>query len=207
MNFLQFQFAKFTKNERKLSVLSATQQAIYAELNGKTVAVVGNARSLSQAIHGTDIDAAEIVIRLNYSPLPDALSHGTRTSWIATSVPLRQSLLEARRPERVLWMTPRIKRLQWILVKRPGYFLNPRLNQENLAHEIMARPTTGLILLDLLRRSPVRQVHIYGFDFFSSLSLSGSRNASQLDHNFDAEKKWVQNLMFEDHRFKFHKSG
>ena len=49
MNRMRFAIAKFFREERLLARLSDTQQDIYGDLRDKTVAVVGNARSLSQA--------------------------------------------------------------------------------------------------------------------------------------------------------------
>lgn len=201
MNRFQFLFARFTGNERELASLSTTLQTINEELKGKTVAVVGNARALEHSCYGVNIDKAELVIRLNSSPLPNAASHGTRTDWIGTSIPLDQKLIDARRPQRVLWLTPKLKRLPWAIARKPGFFLNPSSFQTELSKEIGARPTTGLLILDLLRRSSVGQVDIYGFDFFASLSLSGSRKAGQVAHDFNVEQKWVQTLIQKDPRF------
>jgi len=98
MNRMRFAIAKFFRDERLLARLSDTQQDIYGDLRDKTVAVVGNARSLSQAEFGAYIDQADIVVRINSSPIPDQKSHGQRTTWIATSIPLSADVVDARWP-------------------------------------------------------------------------------------------------------------
>ena len=77
-----------------------------ALLHGKTVALVGNAASLSAGTEGADIDAHDIVIRFNTCPLPSPLSHGTRTTIIATSVVIEPELVAARSAAHVFFMSP-----------------------------------------------------------------------------------------------------
>jgi hypothetical protein len=65
-----------------------------------------------------------------------------------------------------------------------------------------APPSTGLMMIDLLARSNAREIGLYGFDFFNSLSLSGRRTAAQVPHDFAAERRFVEALMTEDPRFR-----
>ena len=45
-------------------------------------------------------------------------------------------------------------------------------------------------------------VSLYGFDFFASLSLSGSRTAAQVPHDFGGERSYVEALLAQDPRFR-----
>ncbi|MCB2143518.1 MAG: hypothetical protein KDE02_11820, partial [Rhodobacteraceae bacterium] len=63
-------------------------------------------------------------------------------------------------------------------------------------------PTTGLMMVALLARSRLATLDLYGFDFFASLSLTGSRSAAQVPHDFAAEKAWVDALMVQDTRIR-----
>jgi len=199
---LGFFWAKATGDEGALLRLSAPPEALLEELDGRSVALVGNARSLSERQEGAEIDGAEIVIRLNAAPLPSPASHGTRTDWMAVSVPVEEAVISARKPRRVLWMTPRRKRLPWRIASRPGFVLAPREWNARLAGELGARPTTGLMAIDLLARSGARAVRLHGFDFFASLSLSGGRAAKDVPHDFAAERAWVERLVERDRRFR-----
>nr|WP_245639222.1 glycosyltransferase family 29 protein [Rubellimicrobium mesophilum] len=188
-------------DEAALMRLSDSPEALFAELEGRRVALVGNARSLAERAEGAEIDGAELVIRLNAAPLPSPVSHGTRTDWMAVSVPVEDGVIEERRPRRVLWMTPKRKRLPWRIARRPGFALAPAEWNARLAAELGARPTTGAMVIDLLARSGARGVRLHGFDFFASLSLSGGRTAKDVPHDFGAEKAWVERLAERDGRF------
>jgi hypothetical protein len=201
MNRLSFLIARLTGDETALERLSDSPATLAGELIGKQVALIGNARSLSTTHHGLAIDAADLVIRMNGAPIPSHNSHGSRTDWLAVSMPPKAALLTARTPARVLWMTRKRKRLPYVLTRRPGFYLNRRDEAKALAEHLGAPPTTGLMLIDLLARSPAAGVSLYGFDFFASLSLSGNRTAAQVPHDFVAERSFVESLLARDPRF------
>lgn len=197
MTRLGFLWAKLTGDE---AGLGPSVEASSGELAGRRVALVGNARSLAGRAEGAEIDAADLVVRLNAAPLPSPASHGTRTDWIALSVPVDEAALEARAPARVIWMTPRRRRLPWRIARRPGFALAPVAWNAALAARLGARPSTGAMAIDLLARSPAAAVAIHGFDFFATRSLSGSRDASAVPHDFAAERAWVDALVARDPR-------
>ena len=201
MNRLSFLIARLTDDEAALERLSDSPATLAGELTGKQVALIGNARSLSTTHHGLAIDAADLVIRMNGAPIPSQHSHGSRTDWLAVSMPPKAALLTARAPARVLWMTRKRKRLPYPLTRRPGFYLNRQDEAQTLADRLGAPPTTGLMLIDLLARSPALGISLYGFDFFASLSLSGSRTAVQVPHDFVAERVFVETLLARDLRF------
>lgn len=201
MTRLAFTLAKVFRNEDVLHRFSAPLSDLAAETEGKTVAVVGNARSLEAANHGEAIDAADIVVRINSAPIPSEKSHGGRTDWLAVSTPVNAVTLQARKPSRHLWMTPKRKRLPYAFAAADGFYLFPREDHRRLSSEAGERPTTGLMVIDLLSRLPAAQIALYGFDFFASLSLSGTRTGDQVPHDFNAERDWVHSLLSRDSRF------
>jgi len=198
---LGFLWARATGNEAALEALSAPQQALFADLHGMRIALIGNARSLTQLRFGPEIDAADLVIRLNAAPIPSEASHGSRTDWIALSTPIDPATLTARDPARLLWMTRKRRRLSHALATRPGFYLNRRPDILTLRARLGGPPTTGLMMIDLLTRSEMSATRLYGFDFFGSLSLSGSRTAAQVPHDFAAERGFVEALIARDPRF------
>lgn len=201
MTRLGFLLARLLSDEAGLARLSAPPAALMAELEGRDVALVGNARSLAEGRKGAAIDAAGLVIRLNRAPIPSPVSHGTRTDWLALSVPIGAETLAARAPARVLWMTRKRKRLPYALATRPGFYLNPRADWQDLSARLGAPPSTGLMAIDILARSPAASVTLYGFDFFASLSLSGRRTAAEVPHDFAREAAFVAGLARRDPRF------
>ena len=201
MNRLSFLLSRTLRDEAALQRLSAPEAALMASLAGRTVALVGNARSLAGSRHGPAIDAAGLVIRINRAPIPAAESHGTRTDILALATSIPAADLARLHPARILWMSPKRKRLPFAVATSPGFHMPALGRFRALADILGAPPTTGLMLIDLLSRSPAAAVTLYGFDFFASLSLSGRRTAAQVPHDFAAERAFVESLIARDPRF------
>lgn len=170
-------------------------------LDGKSVALVGNAVSLRDKDHGVAIDANDIVIRCNRAPIITSRSHGTRTDWIATSIDIPQEVARVRDASVILWMSPKLKRLPSWLFRWPQVFMNPKEANQQLAGRLGSRPSTGAMVIDLLARSNCRSVELYGFDFFNGLSLSGVHTRETTPHDFGSEEVWVRQLLEMDSRF------
>jgi len=182
--------------------MSAGLSALMDDLSDKNVAIIGNSRALSGQEYGAEIDAAEIIIRINRAPMPAAISHGTRTDWLALATSLARSSYHSIRPRRLLWMSHKRKRLRAWVVETPGFYLHSTDRFQQLSDELASSPTTGLIIIDLVAKSDARAANIYGFDFFASQSLTGSRTAAQVPHDFGSEKLWVRALIERDARFQ-----
>ncbi|MDO5647703.1 glycosyltransferase family 29 protein [Paracoccus sp. (in: a-proteobacteria)] len=200
MNRLRFYAARLIRDDAALMKMSVTQADLLAPLTGRRVALIGNARALGNHTHGPAIDAADLVIRINRAPMPAANSHGTRTDWLGLATRLSDDDRARIHPGRILWMSPKRKRLDYATATSPGFYLHPLADYHALATTLNAPPTTGAMLIDLLLRSDLRQLSLYGFDFFVSLSLSGRRNADQVPHDFGAESHWVSTLAANDPR-------
>lgn len=201
MSWLAFHWAKLRGDEAHFRQYST---AVAPELAGKSVALVGNARSLAQMQFGAQIDACDIVIRLNSAPIPAEASHGTRTDWLAMSTPPPAALLAERAPHRLLWMTRKRKRLPYALACDHRFHLHDTDWIEAQRATLSSPPTTGLMMIDLLLRSQAHDIQLFGFDFFASLSLSGARTADQVPHDFGSEKNWVLTQIDQDPRLKLH---
>ena len=204
MTRLGFLIARTLRDETALQCLSVPQSEILADLAGKRIALIGNARALTESEHGAEIDAADLVIRINRAPMPAATSHGTRTDWLGLAVRLGDADRTRINPGRVLWMSPKRKRLDWQTATSPGFYLHPLADYRALKDRLGAPPTTGAMMIDLIAKSDAARLDLYGFDFFASLSLSGSRTAEQVPHDFQGESDWVQALMLADRRITRH---
>lgn len=204
---LRFFIARKRGDEDYLATFSVPQAEILEAFSGKRIALIGNARGLSGARFGAEIDAADIVIRINRGPTPSPLSHGTRTDMLALASNLKDGDMERLRPGRILWMAHKRKRQSWFIVHSPGFYLHPLSDNDALKAVIGSQPTTGLLVIDLLARSKAARIDLYGFDFFATLSLSGSRTAAEVPHDFPAEAAWVDALIARDPRFVLHRHG
>lgn len=187
---------------QKIAKHSAPLEQLHNDLDDRDVAIVGNSRALAQKSLGADIDSADIVIRINSAPMPAPSSHGVKTSWLALSTALQKAEGQRINPDRILWMSHKRKRLPFWVARRPGFFLYPLTDFHTLSDRLGAPPTTGAMIIDFVVSSTARSIDLYGFDFFSSLSLTGSRTAAQVPHDFAAEKAWVQALADRDARLK-----
>lgn len=201
MNRLAFLLARTLRDEAALQRLSCPEAELMALFAGRSVALVGNARSLADGAQGAAIDAADVVIRINRAPMPAAASHGTRTDILALATSISAQEMARLRPGRLLWMSHKRKRLPYAVATSPGFHMPDIARFGRLKARLGAPPTTGLMLIDLLARSAAREVRLYGFDFFASLSLSGRRTAAQVPHDFAAEKAFVDALLAADPRF------
>ena len=181
---------------------SVSESDLVDGLAEQSVAIVGNARALSEAGFGAEIDNADIVIRINRAPMPTADSHGHRTDWLALATSLSRGEIDRIKPAKILWMSPKRKRLRNWMVQSSGFYLHPLSQYERLLQTLGSPPTTGLMVIDLVARSRARKVNIYGFDFFASQSLTGRRTAAQVPHDFAAESAWVEKLTGQDDRIE-----
>ncbi len=188
----------------KLAEHSASLKDVLEELRGKRVAIVGNARALADTDHGERIDASDLVIRINRAPRPSAISHGTRTDWLALATSLDRQQARAIGPSRVLWMSHKRKRLPLWALESDRFYLHPTSEFSTLRDKIGAPPTTGLMMIALAVESNAAAIDLYGFDFFASLSLTGSRSAAEVPHDFDGEAAYVEDLIKRDPRVTLH---
>lgn len=205
MDEFLFSIKRILKGEAFLRTFSPDLNTITSELCGKSVAIVGNARSLSEQSFGPEIDACDVILRMHAAPLPAAESHGTRTSWLALGMPVAQEIIDARAPDRLLWMAKKRKRLRARFAQRHGFYLHPKEEWDRMAAALAAPPTTGIMLIDLVSGSKASEIHLFGFDFFTSLSLSGRRTAAQVPHDFPAEKRFTEALIARDPRVVHHR--
>jgi hypothetical protein len=128
-----------------------------ARVRGKRVAIVGRAGSILGRGQGKEIDAADVVVRVNWIlPVPgdQVADVGSRTDLLYTCV----NCEEARRvadEHGVPWVRVKSKRRSKVTDR---YFPNP----EGL------RCTTGFLAVADVADAGARLVHVYGFDLFRS---------------------------------------
>ena len=200
MNRLQYLFAKWRGDEAAFAAASVTEAELLKTIEGKQVALIGNARALAEQDYGAEIDSADVIIRINGAPMPSARSHGTRTDWLAPAVRLSPDEFDRLGQPRLLWLSPKFKRISWNVLQAPGFFRYPPARYQRLRADLGTGPTTGIMMIDLLATSRMAGLRLYGFDFFASLSLSGPRTKADVGHNFDGEAAFVADLSARDPR-------
>lgn len=200
-HFMHFALSP-VKSLASFGPFSVSSSQIKSELVGKSVALVGNAKSLSNSEFGTEIDSHDVVIRLNRGPIIFARSHGTRTDIVATSMPVSSGLLDNRNVKRVLWMTPKRGYAPLWAFKRQNTFFYPKSAFATLCSKLGSRPSTGIMTIDFLLSTDISKLKLFGFDGFKSLSLSGDRTEKDVIHDFVREEKYITNLKKEERRLE-----
>lgn len=201
INQIQYWIGKVFLGDRYLTIGSISGDELRIMLCGKSVAIVGNARSLGALSHGPEIDSFDVVIRLNDAPIPSEESHGTRTDWLAVAKTINLATLKRKDPKIVLWMPTKRTRLKYHMFAYAQFYLNPLARNSLLRGKLGAPPSLGYMMIDLLEQSEAQSVRLFGFDFFFSKSFSGNRSASQVPHDFKAEEAAVSDLIHRDPRF------
>jgi hypothetical protein len=152
---------------------------------GKTVSVVGNARSLFDGSYGQEIDSAEVVCRIKrgfFMLQPnDVKSHGKRTdvwflNWFKTMKPTRVTNKTCDHIVEILHH-PEID-VEWL--------------KKDLGHH---RPSTGLRILHLISLYDPKKVYVYGFDWKNTPSFH-DRKLHDERHDFELEKRYCINRFF-----------
>lgn len=131
------------------------------QASGKRVAVVGRAASLIGSGCGPQIDACELVVRVNWVlPLQSAPEDiGSRTDLIYSAVGGADIRTAADRAG-----------VPYVIVRRR---LRKRLRSG------LRRPTTGVVAIYDLLKSGARAVHAFGFDCYRTLYAEGNERTMQ----------------------------
>jgi hypothetical protein len=169
----------------------------------KTISLVGNASSVWQGQFGEQIDRAECVIRINQGAFIELRpqSTGVRTDVLLMSLSgyaWDKAWMYSRgrmRAGTVVAMTPKARTFFGIDLKHliPVY----PVEWHRELHELLgARPSTGAMAVDLLRRTvaDVSQISVYGFDFWGSpTTYTGIIKAAP--HDPVAEEEFVRSAV------------
>lgn len=165
-------------------------QTLIHRFKDKRIALVGGAQSIFDYDYGSQIDAAEIVIRINRNYPKKKRYQGKKTDLLALSCGINR--LQHRfyyRLAPILWMTPnRNSRSGWMFKSKQVYFYDDndwiRLSTELDGH----RPSTGAMTLDfIVCHLQPKELSLYGFDFKKSNTLF-TRKQKLGPHNWEIER-------------------
>ena len=152
---------------------------------GKTVSLVGNARSLFHKDYGSEIDSAQVVCRIKrgfFMLKPeDVKSHGKKTdvwflNWFKTMNPNKVTNKTCNHVVEILYH-PEID-VEWL--------------KKDLGHH---RPSTGLRILHLISLYNPSKVYVYGYDWKETPSFHDKKLEDDR-HDFNLEKQYCINRFF-----------
>lgn len=199
---------RFNGRMRRLWWPLPDESRLYTALANKQVALVGNAESLAERDYGSQIDDADIVVRCNRGVIVDVRSHGRRTDWLCTALPISRAEAERRGVSRIIWASRRRMMIRnipsWMMASRDFYLFSRERNEE--LREMFGKvASTGLKALDTLARSNCRSLSVFGFDFAQSASASDPTRPMSTDHDFDAERCYALDLAARDPRLTLYR--
>jgi hypothetical protein len=163
-------------------------------LDGKSIAIVGNAASLLSDQYGFLIDEHDIVVRMNRGFPVDAASQGTRFDlWCFSGFRAALNPPKGFVPPRSVWMSHR--RMKKGRVGHDCIFY-PRSYWRALRDRLGARPSIGALAVDLIARATPREVTVIGFDFKRTGTFYQDVNHIG-PHDFAAEERYIMEVVQE----------
>lgn len=151
-----------------LKLTSRSNARMRMELAGQSVAVVGNAKSLLAADLGPQIDAHDVIIRLNKGFVQVPAAQGQRTDMVGLTPELSEAdVATLFAPRHMLMLIPKMRHYRIFgrenVQNTLFYPFRWWLADRNL---IGRRPSSGFMAISwLLRLGVAREIVLYGFDF------------------------------------------
>ena len=176
---------------------------------GKTVAVIGNSMALFNKSYGAEIDAHDVVVRINkaamlYTRQEASKSHGTKTHvrvfWSAaeyksffSKLPKHVKKMHAGHQGR----TPNNVGLVDFVYPESRY---KELKKHAGKH---SNPTTGLITLDYIAACNPKHVDVYGFDWKATATFTDPemKREKACPHDYPTEKEYCAKTFFSRDNF------
>jgi hypothetical protein len=158
-------------------------------VDGKRVALVGNAQSLFGKNLGPEIDTHDVVIRLNRGFIIDPVQQGSRTDVIGTARPLSLEQIDTYSPQLIYWLYWRRWRIPtWNEVTWNKTEVVPISAWRETNALLEGRPTSGFVMCNtLLKRTQPTELNLYGFDFYKTANFYREKAHSKV-HKREAEE-------------------
>lgn len=154
---------------------------IKQEIHGKSVAIVGNAKSLFNYSYGKDIDKADVVIRFNRGFPNDIKSQGKKTTILMLACDLSRPDINFYKAKYV--------------INRSGIANNkvPTISKEDrnkLADKLGSQPSSGFMAIDMCLEAHAKSIHLYGFDFEATPTFYNPEGY-KTKHDYNKEQEIV----------------
>jgi hypothetical protein len=166
-------------------------------LHNKKIAVIGNASSLFDHKYGTAIDTHDYIVRLNFGCIKQPECQGSRTDIVGFSVPLTNKWVQAHYgTPRLIWMSPKNRddRDFFSAFDNTVYFYPIKLWEKLTVALDKNRPSTGIMMLDLISRFKPAQINLFGFDFKKTKTYYLKEDHAG-PHNWALEQTYTEKLV------------
>lgn len=148
-------------------------------LKGKTVAIVGNAKSIFDNSYGAEIDAHDAVLRFNAGYIYKEEAQGTKTNVLFCACPVDIDRFNSPR-----FVINRSKRTD------VGRATISDAERKRLKDILGHQPSTGFMAIDICIYSEPASIDLYGFDFESTPTFYNPAGYHTM-HDYSAEKDIV----------------
>lgn len=177
----------------------------------KTVAIVGNATSISKTCYGKDIDSHQVVVRINRG-IQCCIKNYQLKENFGTKLDVWMFNLYNRNIK-LFYSNIKHKLLEQNFYKMQ---MNDDLNNDNFdfsypnkyyldlyKHFSPRYPSTGLRALDYVSKCNPSLVNVYGFDWKETPTFY-DKNAIDTNHDFKKEKLYCIKNFTKEHKFNFY---
>jgi hypothetical protein len=169
---------------------------------GKTVALVGNAMSLFDKQYGKEIDAHDVVVRLNkaamlYTRDDCEDSHGKRTDvWMFWNAAEYKSHFHKTKAKKVHVghqgrNAGNLSTVDFVYPKEYYEYLRDKVGNHR-------NPTTGIMSLDYISRCNPAKISVYGYDWKETPTFTdpSRKKDRHCPHDHDTEKEYCRTVFF-----------
>ena len=153
-------------------------------IKGKTVAIVGNAKSIFDTSHGADIDAHDVVIRFNRGFIREPKAQGTKTDILVMACELSPEELAQFGAKYVINRTKKTK---------CGDYTFGDIERRRYRKKYDAYPSTGFMAIDFCRKAGASKIDLYGFDFGATQTFYNPADY-KTKHDYATEERLVHLL-------------
>lgn len=154
------------------------------EVKNKTVAIVGNAKSIFSHQYGAEIDAHEVVIRFNRGFIVDPKAQGIRTDILFLACELT--------PEELQRFKAKVTVNRSEKTKCGDYTLDDTMRRR-YRKKYDAYPSTGMMAIEYCRRAKAKKIDLYGFDFGETQTFYNPQDYIT-KHDYAKEKQLIDNF-------------
>lgn len=151
-------------------------------IKGKSVAIVGNAKSLFDHKYGSEIDKHDIVIRFNKGFPNDKESQGKKTSILMLACELSKPDIQYYNSKYVIRRSNSYE--------NPADFTVSNKDRRLLAEKLGSQPSTGFMAIDICLEAHAKSIQLYGFDFEATPTFYNP-DGYKTKHDYNKEQEIV----------------
>ncbi len=152
-------------------------------IQGKTVAIVGNGRTIFDGQFGPEIDNHDIVIRFNKGFTYYPASQGTRTDILILACLLRD---DERQGYHAKYIINRSRSY-----RNPAHFTISTADRMALKEKLGSQPSSGFMAIDLCLFARAKHIDLYGFAGVEAPTFYNDPNY-QTQHDYNKEQEYIR---------------